>query len=47
MSILSPADHRFFNENGYVVVPNIVPPENLAAMIDTIFAFLDMDPNKL
>jgi Phytanoyl-CoA dioxygenase (PhyH) len=46
MSLLSPADHRFFDENGYVVVPNIVPTENLTAMVDAIFAFLGMDPNN-
>lgn len=46
MTILSPADHRFFDENGYVVVPNIVPQENLTAMVDTVFTFLGMDPNN-
>jgi hypothetical protein len=45
MPILSPADHAFFAENGYVVVPNAVPQENLDAVIDAIWWFLGMDPN--
>lgn len=45
MAILSPADHAFFAENGYVIIPNAVPPENLRAVIDAIWEFLGMDPN--
>jgi hypothetical protein len=45
MPILSPADHAFFQENGYVVVPNTVPQENLDAVIDAVWEFLGMDPN--
>jgi hypothetical protein len=45
MSLLSPEDHRFFQENGYVVVPNAAPQESLDAVIDTLWEFLGMDPN--
>jgi phytanoyl-CoA dioxygenase PhyH len=45
MPILSPSDHAFFAENGYVVVPNAVPQENLDAVIDAIWWFLGMDPD--
>lgn len=43
--ILSPKDHAFFEENGYVVIHNAVPPENLDAVIQAIWEFLGMDPN--
>jgi hypothetical protein len=43
MSILTEKDHRFFAENGYVVVPNAVPKENCDAVIDTLWDFLGMD----
>lgn len=45
MPLLSSADHAFFRENGYVVVPQVVPAENLAAVIDAVFAFLGMNPS--
>src|SRR5205809_5399949 len=45
MPVLTPEDHCFFEENGYVIVHDAVPPENLQAMIDTIWEFLEMDPN--
>ncbi len=41
--ILTAADHAFFAEHGYVVIPNAVPPENLEAVIRLIFEFLEMD----
>ena len=43
MDVLSPKDHAFFRENGYVVVPDAVPPENLESVIDSVFKFLGMD----
>src|ERR1051326_1258053 len=46
MPVLSPADHDFFAENGYVIIPNAAPQENLDAMIDTIWEFLGMDRNN-
>jgi ectoine hydroxylase-related dioxygenase (phytanoyl-CoA dioxygenase family) len=45
MPVLSAADHAFFEENGYVIVPNAVPRENLDAVIAAIWGFLGMDPN--
>lgn len=45
MSILSGDDHAFWEENGYVVVPNAVPQENLDRVIDVTWEFLEMDPN--
>ena len=43
MPVLSEKDWDFWRENGYVVVHNAVPQENLDAMVDTIWTFLDMD----
>lgn len=41
--LLSPADHAFFAENGYLVVANAVPSDHLAAVVDLIWDFLEMD----
>lgn len=46
MSVLSAADHRFFQENGYVVVRDAAPQANLDATIDAIWSFLEMDRNN-
>ena len=46
MAILSAADRAFWEENGYVVVPNVVPQQNLDAVIDTMWDFLGMDPSE-
>ncbi|MCX6050196.1 MAG: phytanoyl-CoA dioxygenase family protein, partial [Chloroflexi bacterium] len=43
--VLTPADHAFWEENGYVVIHNAVPQENLDAVIDDIWAFLGVDRN--
>jgi hypothetical protein len=43
MSLLSPDDHAFFAENGYVIVPNVVPQENLDAVMEAVWEFLGMD----
>ncbi|HTE21197.1 MAG TPA: phytanoyl-CoA dioxygenase family protein [Armatimonadota bacterium] len=43
--ILTPRDHVFFEEQGYVVIPNAVRQENLDAVIDLIWEFLGMDRN--
>ena len=43
MAILSDKDWTFFKQNGYVVVPNAVPQENLDAIIAGVFEFLEMD----
>ena len=45
MAILSAADHAFWEENGYVVVHNVVPQQNLDAVIDVMWEFLGMDPS--
>lgn len=48
MSVLSASDLKFFDEQGYVVVPGVVPRENCEAVIAAIFEFLEMnldDPN--
>lgn len=44
MSVLSKADWAFWEENGYVIIPNAVPQENLDRMVEAIWWFLDMDP---
>ena len=45
MAVLSKEDWAFWQENGYVVIPNAVPQENLDRMVETIWQFLDMDPD--
>ena len=45
MGVLSEADLTFFREQGYVVVPEAVPPANLQAVIDVIWDFLGADPD--
>ena len=46
MEVLSADDHESFRRNGYVVIPNAVPPENLQAVVDTMWQFLGMDRNN-
>lgn len=43
MSILSAADHAFWEENGYIVVPDVAPKADLDAVVDAIWDFLQMD----
>jgi hypothetical protein len=43
--VLSPDQHALFQENGYVIVPQVVPQENLEAVVDLIWEFLGMDRN--
>lgn len=47
MEILSQKDLDFFEANGYLHVPGVVPKENCNAVIAAIFEFLGMDPNNL
>lgn len=42
--VLSEKDRQFWDENGYVIVPNAVPQENLDATIQAIADFLELDP---
>ena len=34
--LLTPAQRTFWEENGYVIIPNAIPQENLDAVIDSI-----------
>ena len=36
----------FWEENGYVVVPEAVPRENLEVLVSAIWEFLGMDPDN-
>ena len=45
MLILSRAHHDHFNEHGYMVVENAVPIDLCNAVVDAIWAFLEMDPS--
>lgn len=46
LRVLTEEDLRFFDENGYILVPNAVPQENCQAVIDAIFENLGMDQNN-
>lgn len=46
MTIFSGADLDFWEENGYVVVPEAVPQSHLDAVVKALWDFLDMDPEK-
>src|SRR2546421_514088 len=42
MPILTDEDRQFFDDNGYLVVPDAVPAENCEAVVDALFDFLRM-----
>ena len=42
-SVLSKADWDFWNQNGYLVVPNVVPSEQLEATIVAMERFFGKD----
>jgi len=44
MPALSNDDRIFWEQNGYVVIHDAVPPENVVAAREAIYAFADMDP---
>ena len=44
--VLSQKDLTFWEENGFVVVQNAVPNENLEAAINAIWDFLDVDAHN-
>jgi ectoine hydroxylase-related dioxygenase (phytanoyl-CoA dioxygenase family) len=46
MNVLSEADLKFFDENGYVIVRNAVPPRNVQAVVDAIYDFLEIPRQK-
>lgn len=43
MAVLSPEALTFWEENGYVVVPEAVPPDNCRAAEQAVWDFLEMD----
>jgi ectoine hydroxylase-related dioxygenase (phytanoyl-CoA dioxygenase family) len=43
MRVLSQADWEFWEQNGYVVIHDAVPPENVQAVVDAIWDFMGMD----
>jgi Phytanoyl-CoA dioxygenase (PhyH) len=43
LRVLLEDDWQFWKENGYVIVPNAVPQENLDAVIDLLWEFQEMD----
>src|SRR5579862_4006582 len=43
--ILTDAHRAQFAQNGYMVVPTGIEPEKLAAVVEVLWDFLDMDPN--
>ena len=43
--VLSDSDRAFWEENGYVVVPDAVPRENLDRLVEAIWEFLEIDPD--
>lgn len=45
MPVLTEQDHTFWQENGYVVIPDAVPKNHLDATIDAIWQFLQIDPD--
>lgn len=45
LRVLSEDDWRFWKENGYVVIHDAVPRENLDAVIDLLWEFQEMDRN--
>ena len=45
MAILTQTHREHFDEYGYMVIENAVPTELCDAVVDAIFAFLEMDPS--
>lgn len=45
MRVLSDQDMEFWEANGYVIVHDAVPPENLKAVIEAIWEFQEMSPD--
>ncbi|MEM7015321.1 MAG: hypothetical protein AAF585_28010 [Verrucomicrobiota bacterium] len=46
MIVFSQADLDFWNENGYVILREAAPPENLHAVEDAVWQFQEMDRNN-
>jgi ectoine hydroxylase-related dioxygenase (phytanoyl-CoA dioxygenase family) len=45
MNVLSKDDFAFWREQGYVIVHDAVPAQNLGAVVEAIWQFQEMDPN--
>jgi hypothetical protein len=45
LRVLSEQDRAFFEDNGYLVVPNVVSEEDREAAVAALWEFLGMDPN--
>ena len=45
LRVLSEDDWTFWRENGYVIVHDAVPPENIRAVVDLLWEFQEMDRN--
>ena len=43
MEIVTSEEKKFFEENGYLLVKNVLPKENCEAVIEALFWFLGMD----
>ncbi|MCE9589929.1 MAG: phytanoyl-CoA dioxygenase family protein [Planctomycetes bacterium] len=44
--MLTPEQIAFFHEQGYIHVPGLIPRENCAAVVDAIFEFLNLSPDR-
>jgi hypothetical protein len=47
MAVLSKTDWEFWQNNGYVIIPNAVPQENLTRLVAAVWEFLEMDPDDV
>lgn len=45
LRVLTPAQFEDWQANGYVVISNAVPPENIRRTVDFLWAFQDLDPS--
>jgi hypothetical protein len=45
LRVLSEEDWKFWVENGYVVIPNAVPKENIDKLVNLIWEFEEKEPN--
>lgn len=45
MPVLSPADHAFFDEQGYVIVHDAVPRDDLEALLEMVDRLVGLDPS--
>lgn len=44
LRVLSEEDWQFWKHNGYVIIPDAVPPENVQAIVDLLWTFEEKDP---